>query len=186
MPPINPLNPVPPELKKINGIDKLRRQLEKEIQSPNVNEKSSNLPHLLSILKCIKDLTPPTLLGKEEDNKKEEVPKKRMMASAVLKPFPFSGGKSGKLIVDIVSPDGDCWYKVSARNPKALSLLAAGGGGYRQKSIVDHVEDYLVCAKENPCLFRTPKVKIRIKYDFFIMTLINLKLGNCNIHKRNF
>lgn len=137
---INPLNPIPPELRKIQGIDKLSRQIEKEVRSPNVNEKSSNLPHLLSILKCILQ------------SQGQRLP------SAVLKPFAFSKGRSGRLVVDLVSPDGDSWIKISARNPKALNLLAAGGGNFGQKSIVDHVQDYLICAKENPCLFRVPKV----------------------------
>jgi hypothetical protein len=61
-------------------------------------------------------------------------------------------------VVDIVSCEGDCWYKISARNPKALALLAAGGGNYGQKSIVHHIQDYIDCAKENPCLFKIPKV----------------------------
>jgi hypothetical protein len=62
--------------------------------------------------------------------------------------------------VDIVSPYGDEWSKVSARNPKSLALLAAGGGGYGQKSILDHAKDYLACARQNPCFFKSPRVSL--------------------------
>jgi hypothetical protein len=167
--PANPLDPVPTELQRIEGINKLKRAIQKEILSPNVKEKSSNLPHLLSILKCIQEiaLSPSTTNGiREDDDTEASVESTRssssqshhQVPSAVLKPFNYSNGKTGRLIVDIVSSNGDCWYKVSARNPKALCLLAAGGGGFGQKSIIDHVEDYLECAKENPCLFKEPKV----------------------------
>jgi len=156
--PINPLDPVPPELQRIDGINKLKRAIQKEISSPNVNEKSSNLPHLLSILKCIQQVS----LKQQDPSSNTECTGSssvsQQVPSAVLKPFTYSRGKTGRLIVDIVSSDGDFWYKVSARNPKALCLLAAGGGGFGQKSIIDHVCDYLECAKQNPCLFKAPKV----------------------------
>jgi hypothetical protein len=134
---MNPLNPIPAHLKKVDGISRLKRSIDKELQI--ADEKCSNLPHLLSVVQCIQ--------SPGHSN-----------PSAVLKTFPFTSGKTGKLAIDVVSWSGDEWCKVSARNPRSLQLLAAGGGGYGQKSIVDHAYEYLECAEENLCLFKPPKV----------------------------
>lgn len=145
----NPLDPVPDSFKRIEGIKKLQRLISKEIEASGfllndpvqeTKEKCSNLPHLLSIVKCIQ--TYPSCCK----------------ASAVLKPFGYSDSRTGRLVVDIVSEDGTEWFKVSARNPKSLSLLASGGGGFGRKTILDHAVDYLDCAKENECLFKPPRV----------------------------
>ncbi|CAG7833386.1 unnamed protein product [Allacma fusca] len=133
----NPLEPIPQHLKKVEGVARLKRSIEKELQI--ADEKCSNLPHLLSVVQCIQSPG-------------------HSQPSAVLKTFPFENGKTGKLTVDVVSLHGDEWCKVSARNPRSLQLLAAGGGGYGQKSIVDHAYEYLECAEENLCLFKPPKV----------------------------
>ena len=134
----NPLDPIPAHLKKVEGISRLKRSIDKELSCFS-DEKCSNLPHLLSVVQCIQ--TP-----------------SHSNPSAVLKSFPFQSGKTGKLTVDVVSASGDEWCKVSARNPKSLQLLAVGGGGYGQKSILDHAQEYLNCAAENLCLFKPPKV----------------------------
>lgn len=154
----NPLNPVPAYLKRVEGIDKLRRSFAKELSNPDcIRDKSSNLPHLLSIVKCIWPRQEP---GKVEADQAYHNDMLSKCPAAVLKPFVFSEGKTGRLLVDIVSSDGTTWYKISARNPKSLALVAAGEGGYGKKSIVDHALDYMKCAEENPCLFRPPKVVV--------------------------
>lgn len=154
----NPLNPVPQLLKNIEGIDKLRRSLGKELSNPSVaRDKSSNLPHLLSIVKSIWPTSSKDGTDSKRTGYNDILPK---CPSAVLKAFVYSESRTGRLIVDIVSSDGDVWYKISARNPKSLALVASGGGGYGKKSIVDHAMDYLQCSEENPCLFKPPKVVV--------------------------
>ncbi|CAL8118274.1 unnamed protein product [Orchesella dallaii] len=162
----NPLNPVPPLLKHVEGIEKLRRALAKELANPHcVRDKSSNLPHLLSIIKCVwprannrvKSEGFGGIGGVIGGSHNDILPK---CPSAVLKPFVYSESRTGRLVVDIVSCDGDTWYKISARNPKSLALVASGGGGYGKKSIVDHAIDYMQCAEENPCLFKPPKIVV--------------------------
>ncbi|KAL1505890.1 hypothetical protein ABEB36_005344 [Hypothenemus hampei] len=63
-----------------------------------------------------------------------------------------------KIIVDIICDHGLTWMKVIARNPKSLSQIYMGNASYGVRSIVDQGEEYIECAKLNPCLFQTPKV----------------------------
>jgi len=141
----NPLSPVPTSLRSIEGIDKLRRSIAKELkngESGGFDEKCSNLPQLISILQYI-------LLREKAGS----------VPDAVLKPFSYTKGSiTTRFLVDIVSMDRDEWIKVSARNPKSLALLAAGGGGFGQRSILDHARDYLQCAEQNYSFFKPPKV----------------------------
>lgn len=64
-----------------------------------------------------------------------------------------------KIYVDIVTDQKTKWIKVIARNPKALSQIFKGEGEYQQKSIIDHAEEYLECAKQNAVLFIPPVVE---------------------------
>ena len=160
--PLNPLDPVPKNLRSVEGIDKLRRAIGKELVSENSNERCSNLPHLLSIVECIWPLA-----NQNQRNGSSPIKSRdwdyEITPAAVLKPFNYVSqglGRTIRFIVDIVSFDGDEWSKVSARNPKSLALLAAGSGGYGQKSMLDHAKDYLECANQNPVFFKPPRVSI--------------------------
>lgn len=165
----NPLNPVPIPLKHVEGIEKLRRSLGKELSNPAfARDKSSNLPHLLSIVKSIWPRTKVVEGGVDGESDDSNARGRghthndilSKCPSAVLKPFVYSEGRTGRLVVDIVSSEGDTWYKISARNPKSLALVASGAGGYGKKSIVDHALDYLQCAEENPCMFKPPRIVV--------------------------
>ncbi|XP_044259832.1 UPF0415 protein C7orf25 homolog [Tribolium madens] len=63
-----------------------------------------------------------------------------------------------KITIDIICDDGLTWMKVIARNPKSLSQICMGDASFGVRSVLDHAEDYLECAKLNPCLFQIPKV----------------------------
>ncbi|XP_063909790.1 UPF0415 protein C7orf25 homolog [Zophobas morio] len=63
-----------------------------------------------------------------------------------------------KIVIDIICDGGLTWMKVIARNPKSLSQICMGDASYGVRSVIDHAEDYLECAKLNPHLFQIPKV----------------------------
>lgn len=63
------------------------------------------------------------------------------------------------LRIDVIAENGSEWIKVIARNPKALKDIALGCSNFGSKSILDHAEQYVECAKINQHLFQTPKVR---------------------------
>ena len=59
---------------------------------------------------------------------------------AVLQPFTFAGeGGERRVVVDIVSDQGNTWVKVVARNARALALNSQGGAQFGQRCILDQV-----------------------------------------------
>lgn len=73
-------------------------------------------------------------------------------------PVKVGGNRKSTNRVDIVADKGCTWIKVIARNPKALSDVVSGQASYGTKSILDHAENYIEAAEENPCRFKAPKV----------------------------
>lgn len=78
-------------------------------------------------------------------------------------PVKVGGNRKSTGRIDIVAEKGATWIKVIARNPKALSDVVSGQASYGTKSILDHAENYIQAAEENPCLFKTPKVRELVK-----------------------
>ncbi|KAK2717129.1 UPF0415 protein C7orf25 homolog [Artemia franciscana] len=79
---------------------------------------------------------------------------------SVLKPFNFTNryGKRCKLNVDIVAKYGELWYKIIARNPKALHLVSIGSCEFGKRSVISQAKDYKACAKQNLVNYREPKL----------------------------
>ena len=73
-----------------------------------------------------------------------------------------------KIVIDIICDGGLTWMKVIARNPKSLSQICMGDASYGVRSVIDHAEDYLECAKLNPHLFQIPKVRNNFKFTKFL------------------
>lgn len=79
---------------------------------------------------------------------------------AVLQPFTLAGeGGERRVVVDIVSDQGNTWVKVVARNPRALALNSQGGAQFGQRCILDQVRDLVRCAGQNLVLFAPPTVR---------------------------
>ncbi|XP_034951413.1 UPF0415 protein C7orf25 homolog isoform X2 [Chelonus insularis] len=76
---------------------------------------------------------------------------------SVMKPFKMDSNNS-RLMVDIISDDGNTWIKVIARNPKALSLISLGNGEYGQKSILDQAKYFLTCASMHLHCYKPPNI----------------------------
>ncbi|KDR11077.1 UPF0415 protein C7orf25 homolog isoform X2 [Zootermopsis nevadensis] len=133
----------------VNGIEKLQKKFEQEIQFLLKVTKSkkakkehllcTNLSHFEALVSCLVGSYDPV---------------------AVLQTFVLtkSDGSSKRICVDIVAEKGQQWIKVIARNPKALSQLSTGEGEFGQRSIVDHAVEYTECAHQHPHIFKTPKV----------------------------
>ncbi|GIX81591.1 UPF0415 protein C7orf25 homolog [Caerostris extrusa] len=66
------------------------------------------------------------------------------------------------LTIDIVADYGKTWVKVATRNPYHLYLASVGHGKYGRKSIVDQVEDMVICASQNHHMFEPPKIVVRL------------------------
>ncbi|KAJ9598471.1 hypothetical protein L9F63_010867 [Diploptera punctata] len=137
------------EVKDVNGIDKLKKKIMQEInfllkvlrsrEAKKEHLLCTNLHHFEALARC--------LISSHG-------------SIAVLRHFTLNrtDGSSKRICVDIVSQDGQCWVKVIARNPKALSQLSTGEGEFGQRSILDHAREYLECACQHPHHFRKPKV----------------------------
>ncbi|XP_064489638.1 UPF0415 protein C7orf25 homolog [Ornithodoros turicata] len=85
----------------------------------------------------------------------------------VLKPFAFpegyvdqSGRYSERVIVDVVAGHGSIWYKVVARNPRALLVSSMGDGEYGRKTILDQLQEMTECSKHHPHLYHAPHIKL--------------------------
>jgi len=79
---------------------------------------------------------------------------------AVLQPFTFAGeGGERRVVVDIVSDQGNTWVKVVARNARALALNSQGGAQFGQRCILDQVRDLVRCAGQHCVLFAAPTVR---------------------------
>ncbi|XP_014284641.1 UPF0415 protein C7orf25 homolog [Halyomorpha halys] len=134
----------------IKGYNKLKSKIQQEIfclekakQANRLKKEhisSSNLHHYEAFVNCV--LNDPNCIS-------------------ILELFHLNNEIVGKkkIYVDIVSDQRTKWIKVIARNPKALSQISKGEGEYQQKSIVDHAEEYLECAKQNAILFKPPVVE---------------------------
>ncbi|KAB0801949.1 hypothetical protein PPYR_04135 [Photinus pyralis] len=129
---------------QIEGIQKLSRKIKQELsflekisRDESIKKEHlqcSNLTHFNALIQTLREL---------------------QNCQSVNKVFNL-GDK--KISVDIICDEGLTWVKVIARNPKSLAQISAGDTGYGVRSIVDQAEDYLECAKQHPCLFRTPKI----------------------------
>jgi len=71
----------------------------------------------------------------------------------------LDGSVIKKVVVDIVCDKGQTWIKVVARNPRALDLNSQGGNQFGQKSIIDQVKEFVLCASQNEVLFKSPVVR---------------------------
>jgi len=141
-------------LKKVQGLAKLEKKVrqevkflekfEDEVQFGKLKKEHiscSNLVHLASIINQIFLVQNP---------------------SAVMHPFNLcsqDGSVIKKVVVDIVCDKGQTWIKVVARNPRALDLNSQGGNQFGQKSILDQVKEFVLCASQNEILFKSPAVK---------------------------
>ena len=145
---------------EIKGVPKLQKKIQQEIKfleqfmftnGPSRKKlkeehlKCSNLHHLEAIVQTLQDSNNPVavLQGFEF---------KPLMVDATI------CTTSKKLIVDVISDRGAVWNKAIAKNPKAINLNATGGQQFGQRSILQQVEEYVSCAKQNPYLFTAPKV----------------------------
>ncbi|XP_059620849.1 UPF0415 protein C7orf25 homolog [Phlebotomus argentipes] len=73
--------------------------------------------------------------------------------------FPLaSGSRRTPLRVDIVCDKGMSWLKIFARKSKSIKDAASGQGKYGSKSILDHADEFLEVASENPINFRRPTI----------------------------
>jgi len=142
------------ELKQVQGIPKLEKKVKQEVKFLEKFEDGkkflklkkehincSNLVHLDSFISQIFLVNKPT---------------------AVMHPFNLcreDGSVIKKVVVDIVCEEGHTWVKVVARNPKALDLNSQGGNQFGQKSILDQVKEFVLCASQNEVLFKPPAVK---------------------------
>jgi hypothetical protein len=130
--------------KSLEGIQKLQRKISQELNFLKQIDKTgkikkehiqcSNLTHFSAVVKTISSVS-----------KCISVNKVMMLDDR-------------KITIDIICDDGLTWMKVIARNPKSLSQICMGDASYGVRSVVDHAEDYVECAKLNPCLFQIPKV----------------------------
>ncbi|KAG5888793.1 hypothetical protein JTB14_007069 [Gonioctena quinquepunctata] len=130
--------------KTIEGSQKLRRKIGQELKFLRKAYKNnsikkehlqcSNLTHFSALVDTLRDV----------EN-----------CQSINKIFTL---EDRKITVDIVSDGGLTWMKVIARNPKSLSQICMGNGGYGVKSIIDQAEEYVRCASLYPCLFQTPKI----------------------------
>jgi len=141
-------------LKKVQGIAKLEKKVRQEVKFLErfQDEKTfhklkkehiscSNLAHLDSFISQIFLVQNPT---------------------AVMHPFNLwskDGSVIKKVVVDIVCDKGQTWLKVVARNPRALDLNSQGGNQFGQKSIIDQVKEFVLCASQNEVLFKSPIVR---------------------------
>ncbi|CAH1397016.1 unnamed protein product [Nezara viridula] len=134
----------------IKGSNKLKSKIQQEIfclekakQANRLKKEhisSSNLHHYEAFVNCV--IKDPNCVS-------------------ILELFHLDSDLVGKkkIYVDIVTEQRTKWIKVVARNPKALSQIFKGEGDYQQKSIIDHAEEYLECAKQNAVLFKPPVVE---------------------------
>ncbi|XP_044736172.1 UPF0415 protein C7orf25 homolog [Chrysoperla carnea] len=131
-------------LSHINGVNKLKRKINQELNFLKKkkfnntirieNIQCTNLNHFVAVVDTL-NRTPNCV--------------------EVDKTFGFN---DRKLSVDIVSHNGFIWIKVIARNSKSLLQAVEGDTSYGTKSIVDHADDFLECAKLYPVCFQNPKV----------------------------
>jgi len=133
-----------------NGICKLRKKIGCEINTLRKFRESGTLKkeHLTSSNLSYYEVIVSRLL-------------ERKSADCVLQPFSLKcqNQPCKKLIVDIVSEKNRLWTKAIARNPKALSQISRGEGGFRQKSILDHAKEYVECASQHLVLYEPPVVE---------------------------
>jgi len=154
---------------KVKGIHRLEKKINQEItflkqfdcddksQTKGLKEehvKCSNLYNLEAIVKALDDT----------DNPVSVLQMFPLKDSREQCQFENANFKHRKICVDIVSNGGSVWNKVIARNPKALSINAVGGQQYGQKSIHQQIEEFVICANQNPYLFTAPKVNIVFHY----------------------
>lgn len=141
-------------LKKVQGLAKLEKKVRQEVkflekfqEEENFGKlkkehiSCSNLVHLASIIGQIFQVENP---------------------SALMQPFNLwnkEGNVTKKVVVDIVSDKGRTWVKVVARNPRALDLNSLGGNQFGQKSIIDQVKEFVLCASQNQVMFAAPTVR---------------------------
>ncbi|XP_055678574.1 UPF0415 protein C7orf25 homolog [Lutzomyia longipalpis] len=62
------------------------------------------------------------------------------------------------LRVDIVCDDGASWVKIIARKSKSIKAAVSGDTKYGSKNILDHADEFIEVASQNPINFRTPKI----------------------------
>lgn len=135
---------------KIEGIQKLHAKIHQELKflkkistSNSVKKEHlqcSNLTHFSALcdsLRNVKDCT------------------------SVYKIFNLDGKK---VTVNIICDNGLTWKKVVKRNPKSITQICMGNGNYGARSIFEQAEEYLECAKLNPCMFQSPKVRLLYQY----------------------
>ena len=151
---------------EIKGVIKLEKKIKQEIkflgQFDNKNAmnrtkvlkeehlKCSNLYNLEAIILALEESVNPVSILQVFDF--EPLP-----SDDEIKETPL---RTRKVTVDIVSEKGAVWNKVIARNPKALDLNAAGEQQYGQRSVLQQVEDFIVCANQNFYLFSPPKINV--------------------------
>ncbi|XP_064212219.1 UPF0415 protein C7orf25 homolog isoform X2 [Tribolium castaneum] len=96
-----------------------------------------------------------------------------------------------KITIDLICDDGLTWMKVIARNAKSLSQICMGNASFGVRSVLDQAQDYLDCAKVNPCLFQIPRVvfvfvngverDLATKIENLGIIVNNLKLSNISL-----
>ncbi|XP_031632321.1 UPF0415 protein C7orf25 homolog [Contarinia nasturtii] len=134
-------------LDHIQGIGKIRKKISTEISTlQNTlilkrltinNIICSNLIHFAYLVKIL--------------NKTENV-------QGVDFPIKIHGSPKASIRIDIVTDNGKTWIKVIARNPIALCDIAFGRSNYGSKSVIDHANNYIEAARENPQCFQIPKI----------------------------
>jgi len=139
-------------LKNVQGLPKLEKKVRQEVKFlekfddprnflslKKEHIACSNLAHQASVIEQIFGVAVPV---------------------AVMQPFTLTtrGGQDKKIVVDIVCDKGNTWIKVVARNAKALALNSAGGNQFGQRSILDQVKEFVLCASQNEVMFSTPTV----------------------------
>lgn len=73
-------------------------------------------------------------------------------------PVKVDGYQKSTVRIDIVADKGNTWIKAVARNSKALCNGVKGDTSFGAKSILDHAENYVRAANDNPFNFLAPKV----------------------------
>jgi len=140
-------------LAQVHGVHKLEKKLKAELNFLRKLQKSktglkfeqvhcSNLLHLTSIIRTAINAAKVT---------------------AVLQPFHLQGLESesaGKVVVDVVGDNGRTWTKVVARNQHSMRQISMGQGQFGERSILDHAQDLIACARVNLVCYSVPTVRI--------------------------